>query len=164
MLFLIRIKQVARALACARAIARIKWRRLDIGIFWGKKIRQEKLTKFTKILNYIKFSRIFVCKCLDISIIYISYSYKKNQHILVQRYWQITVLGHFELYQVFTYVFCVSKCLDIPIIYCLQKESTNFGYRDFWSIKSFCVYFSVAKCLDTLILYTYYWHTKCITQ
>ena len=93
MLFFIRIKQVARALACARAIARIKWRRLDIGIFWGQKIRQEKLTKFTKILNYIKFSPIFVCKCLDISIIYISYSYKKNQHILVQRYWQISVRG-----------------------------------------------------------------------
>ena len=60
---------------------------------WGQKIRQEKLTKFTKILNYIKFSPIFVCKCLDISIIYISYSYKKNQHILVQRYWQISVRG-----------------------------------------------------------------------
>ena len=53
----------------------------------GTKIKQEKLTKFTKILNYIKCSCISFCGKMDIPITYIAY--KKNRRILVWEYWQI---------------------------------------------------------------------------
>ena len=47
------------------------------------KVTQERLTKFTKILNNIKFScKIFEPRCWNIRIIYITY--KKNQHILIE--------------------------------------------------------------------------------
>ena len=53
----------------------------------GTKIKQEKLTKFTKILNYIKCSCISFCGKMDIPITYIAY--KKNRRILVWEHWQI---------------------------------------------------------------------------
>ena len=79
------------------------------GTFLRKKITQEKLTKFTKILSNIRSSCItfFVPKCLDIPIIYISH-----------------YICHVLIHNSF-----VSKCWDIPIIYFLQEKSTHYLQR-----------------------------------
>ena len=57
-----------------------------IGIFWALKIIQKKLTKFTKILIYIKTLCIILCitllsKCVNISMIY--FPHEMNQYFSV---------------------------------------------------------------------------------
>ena len=95
-----------------------------IGTFWGQKIRQEKLTKFTKILNYIKSSCIIVCTKMSRYSHYIYFLQEKSTHfgLRILTNFGLGVSGHFErkkipqekltkftrifeLYQVFMYDF-----------------------------------------------------------
>ena len=66
----------------------------------GSNIRQEKLSTFTKILNYSKFSCIILwSKCLNIPNVH--YSQKELEHFGLEILVIYKVLGIFELYQVF---------------------------------------------------------------
>ena len=65
-----------------------------IKIFYVKKVIREKSTKFTKILNYIKYSCIIFCaKFLDIPTIYIVY--KENFGLRVLKQFDLKVSKHF---------------------------------------------------------------------
>lgn len=55
-----------------------------IKIFQSQKIRQEQLTKFTNILNYIKTSCIVFCIKMSRYSHCIYISYKKNHHIFIE--------------------------------------------------------------------------------
>ena len=96
------------------------WRYWDI---LEQRIRQAKLTKFTKILNYFKSSCIMFCTKM--------FSYPNYIYFLLENstHFGLEVSRHFELYQVFIHNFFMSKCLDIPITYFLQEKSTNFYRR-----------------------------------
>ena len=95
----------------------------------------------TNILTFTKSScKIFMPKCPHIPIIYITY--KKNQHILVWGYWQISSNGTvwakkitqkkssifikiFELYQLFIQIFLCQTVPNFPF-YILFKHYSNY--------------------------------------
>ena len=64
---------------------------MGIGTFWAQNIIQEKLTNFTKILNYIKYSCIISCAKM--------YRYSNNIYILQDKstYFGLRVLTNFDL-------------------------------------------------------------------
>ena len=96
----------------------------------------------TNILTFTKSScKIFMPKCPHIPIIYITY--KKNQHILVWGYWQISSNGTvwakkitqkkssifikiFELYQLFIQIFLCQTVPNFPFYILLFKHYSNY--------------------------------------
>ena len=119
--------------------------------------------KTDKIHKDFEPNQVFMSKCLDILIIYISY--KKNWHILDQGKWRILDCGYRDIksymknwqnsQEFLSYI--KSSCITFSakmsgysqITYCLQEESTNFR-----GLKIFEVYQVFVYHLGTLIVYT----------
>ena len=66
---------------------------VGIGTFWAQKVRQEKLTKFTKVFELYQ---VFMCSlwCQIFLIFPIYIIHEKNWHILVRRYQHMLIWGY----------------------------------------------------------------------
>ena len=79
-----------------------------IRTFWTQKLRQEKLSKFIKTLNYIKFQIFLVLNCFKCFNKYIL-----GQNVPKNQKKKVKIHKDFELYQVFMYNFL---CQNVPIL------------------------------------------------
>ena len=98
------------------------------------------MTKFTKILNYIKSSCIIFSTKMFRYSHYIYFLQAKSTHFALRVLTNIglEVLGHFKLYQVFKHNLFASKCLGIIIKYIFLTRKINpfwsKGFDKFWSM------------------------------